>query len=197
MKSLLLQCVSFFVFATSSFGETNAVRTIEILTPTSEWSRQYNFRNLTNINNIYSINLEFMGSAETLLDRRDLLDFVKLKARSTFPSFTFKELPPEAYFDDKKGTVAYKGINIEKYASMTMRVWTVGTNEFVPVPVHVQVAIEGMNYAGRGDGGLSYVREGLGLTSVRGLQATRTMKDMLMEMLELAATEILKLQGKL
>jgi hypothetical protein len=133
----------------------------------------------------------FQGSAEQLgLDAQELQDFVNLKQKNIFTGYEMKSLPKDAQFTVDGLDFKVLGVDMNEWAGISVRVWTVGDD--YPVAYHLKLSIVKL-----GGGKHGYEDELLGVSSRQKIRDTRLLKDAITGMMETAATEIMKLQGKL
>jgi len=153
--------------------------------------RQILYRDLINVKYVYAITLQFDGTAEELGIDQGLSDFLTLKFKNTFTGYELRPFPKDAkWYRDAQGNGQYIGLDKNEWAYVNFRIWTVSQKQ--TVAYHIRLEIKRLL------GGDSYYQnEVLDLTSARELTQTRLLKDTLSDMMERAATEIMKLQGKL
>jgi hypothetical protein len=149
-------------------------------------------KDLLKVHNFQQMQVSLDGSAEDIgLNHQDLQEFVTLKFKNIFTGYELKKLPDDALGPmDENGDILFKGVDKNEWALLTVNIWTVGTN--YPVAYHLKLTI------GRLGGGChGYEDQSLGYATAKNLRETRQLKDSITDMMERAATELMKLQGKL
>lgn len=143
------------------------------------------YRDLIGVKRFYSTQATLHGSAKELgLVQAELTDFVNLRFKNLFTGFTLEEIPK-----DKEG-LPKKDINPGEWASLTVKIWTVGKD--YPVAYHVELKMEKLF------GGVNgYQDAALGYASAKTLKDERVLKDTISDLIERAAVTLFKIQGKM